>query len=567
MLYPKLWGQLRTTRVPRWIVADGRIALDTPALTVAVVLMDSMRSLQEGEFASVRISRKTLINRTGYSVNKITEAIRRLKQSGYIEQRANWDRMVRRNKGRKFAACEYTLLNPAWNIPLMKRAGENLLDGKNTGYFRIPRCVIRETSEWWSLAQISKSEKRVYIACLILANRARRLDFNISTLELRDLVDLDPRTTTKALSGLKLNGLIWITEKPDGIFVELCDPYSGLPLETPDGEAEHDPANYHVTSEHGVTRRAVLNGTPEEIESFIRAHIPADGPVTVQGNGDLMILCPFHDDRTPSCSVSPVKRGAWQCFGCGERGNVYKLVAKLANHSIGESIQALAAARGQKAEFRRPDKDAIAIYKYRNRKGFLVKEVLRFPNDEQGKKVFSQRRPVPGGYVYSLEGIPPLLYSARRLDGADSVCIVEGEKDADTVTSLSLMGRHDPVIGVTSGGADSWSPILARELRNMRVVLMPDDDEPGSRYAERVRASLEAEGIEYRIVNFAGTGAKDVTEFVTDHTVRDLVRLVGSDWIRLPDGSRLDPGDDPMALMWHGPHPEEYYQEAQEITI
>jgi DNA primase len=33
-----------------------------------------------------------------------------------------------------------------------------------------------------------------------------------------------------------------------------------------------------------------------------------------------MGLCPFHDDRSPSMSVSPVK-GIYKCFSCGASGN------------------------------------------------------------------------------------------------------------------------------------------------------------------------------------------------------------------------------------------------------
>lgn len=38
-------------------------------------------------------------------------------------------------------------------------------------------------------------------------------------------------------------------------------------------------------------------------------------------------LCPFHDDRTPSFSVSPVK-GVYKCFSCGEAGNVVNFIMK-----------------------------------------------------------------------------------------------------------------------------------------------------------------------------------------------------------------------------------------------
>ena len=41
-------------------------------------------------------------------------------------------------------------------------------------------------------------------------------------------------------------------------------------------------------------------------------------------------LCPFHDDRTPSFSVSPVK-GVYKCFSCGAAGNAVKLSWSIAD--------------------------------------------------------------------------------------------------------------------------------------------------------------------------------------------------------------------------------------------
>lgn len=43
----------------------------------------------------------------------------------------------------------------------------------------------------------------------------------------------------------------------------------------------------------------------------------------------VMILCPFHAERTPSCSVTTGPDGSlrFKCFGCGESGDVFHLVA------------------------------------------------------------------------------------------------------------------------------------------------------------------------------------------------------------------------------------------------
>ena len=36
-------------------------------------------------------------------------------------------------------------------------------------------------------------------------------------------------------------------------------------------------------------------------------------------------LCPFHNEKTPSFTVSPAK-GIFKCFGCGQAGNSETLV-------------------------------------------------------------------------------------------------------------------------------------------------------------------------------------------------------------------------------------------------
>lgn len=43
-----------------------------------------------------------------------------------------------------------------------------------------------------------------------------------------------------------------------------------------------------------------------------------------QPGRDRKVLCPFHDERTPSCSVRETR---FRCFGCDKRGTVIDLAA------------------------------------------------------------------------------------------------------------------------------------------------------------------------------------------------------------------------------------------------
>lgn len=64
-------------------------------------------------------------------------------------------------------------------------------------------------------------------------------------------------------------------------------------------------------------------------------------------------LCPFHNEKSPSFSVSEEK-GFYHCFGCGEHGNVFDFVMKTEGLSFPETIEKLAGDAGMEL----PKRDA-----------------------------------------------------------------------------------------------------------------------------------------------------------------------------------------------------------------
>jgi DNA primase len=55
----------------------------------------------------------------------------------------------------------------------------------------------------------------------------------------------------------------------------------------------------------------------------------------------LVGLCPFHDERSPSFSIDPVKK-VYYCFGCGERGDVFSYVQKTQGLDFVQALEFLA---------------------------------------------------------------------------------------------------------------------------------------------------------------------------------------------------------------------------------
>lgn len=85
---------------------------------------------------------------------------------------------------------------------------------------------------------------------------------------------------------------------------------------------------------------------PETIEAVIdtaRIEEVVGDFVTLKRRGVNMIgLCPFHNEKTPSFIVSPSK-GIYKCFGCGKAGNSVNFVMEHEHYSYPDAIRYLAA--------------------------------------------------------------------------------------------------------------------------------------------------------------------------------------------------------------------------------
>lgn len=85
---------------------------------------------------------------------------------------------------------------------------------------------------------------------------------------------------------------------------------------------------------------------PEELVEEIRQKNDivdiVSGYVRLQKKGSNYFgLCPFHNEKSPSFSVSPNKQ-MYYCFGCGAGGNVFTFIMEYENFTFGEAIKHLA---------------------------------------------------------------------------------------------------------------------------------------------------------------------------------------------------------------------------------
>ena len=89
---------------------------------------------------------------------------------------------------------------------------------------------------------------------------------------------------------------------------------------------------------------------PDELVEEVRAKSDIvdviSGYVRIQKKGSSYFgLCPFHNEKSPSFSVSPGKQ-MYYCFGCGAGGNVFTFVMNYENFTFPEAIKLLAERAG-----------------------------------------------------------------------------------------------------------------------------------------------------------------------------------------------------------------------------
>ncbi len=234
----------------------------------------------------------------------------------------------------------------------------------------------------------------------------------------------------------------------------------------------------------------------------------------VKWNGkEGLAKCPFHEDKNPSLSVNP-ESGLFNCFACGQKGSIFDFHMHKYGISFQDALNELAAIAG----VHEPQKKKIvATYDYRDASGKVIHQTVRYEPKE-----FSQRRPDgKGKWIYDLKGITPVLYNLSEVRKADTVIIVEGEKDVETLKTVGIVATTNPM------GAGKWKADYNQHLQGKNVVIIPDNDEAGQSHALSVAQSLTAVVAAVKIAKLPHIPDKgDVTDFLKDHTKEDLLAVI-----------------------------------------
>ena len=253
-------------------------------------------------------------------------------------------------------------------------------------------------------------------------------------------------------------------------------------------------------------------------------------------------LCPAHDDHIPSLEVTEWKNGSVRLKCWAECEDLAPWKALGLDHRDFTKMGGKGRGKGR----------VLATYDYRGEDGELLYQVLR-----RGDHSFPVRRPDgTDRWIHNRDGVRRVPYRLPELREADEkawVLVPEGEKDTDNLRKLGLTATCN------LGGAGKWTNDDSEHLRGRRVVILPDNDDPGRKHAEKIARSLKDVAREIRVLKLPNLSNKgDASDWIeSGGNKEELLRLVDETSPYRHDGrlvctrvSEIEPED--VEWLWPG---------------
>ncbi|MCB1919719.1 MAG: toprim domain-containing protein [Candidatus Competibacteraceae bacterium] len=219
--------------------------------------------------------------------------------------------------------------------------------------------------------------------------------------------------------------------------------------------------------------------------------------------------CPCHEDKTPSLSVKMNGRLLLHCFaGC--------------------RYEHIIAALDLTPEPSTSQRQIVATYSYCDVDGVEVRQKVRYaPKDFR-----IRHRSAAGTWTYKAGSGLAVLYRLPQLRSAiaqgATIFVVEGEKDCDRLATGGLTATTNIEGAAKPDQKAKWRREYTTQLAGAaRVVLLPDNDDPGRAHMEAIAQAINDHVREVRILALPGLAAKgDVSDWLNQgHTLEELEAL------------------------------------------
>ena len=145
-------------------------------------------------------------------------------------------------------------------------------------------------------------------------------------------------------------------------------------------------------------------------------------------------LCPFHQERTPSFTVSPA-RGTFKCFGCGEGGDAITFVEKTEGVDFVGAIELLARRFGVELEY----EEASPEQEQRRQRGERLRALLERAAEFYTRMLWESEAGAPAREYLSSRGLGEEVCREFRLGYAPGGARLAGRAVQEGYTQEELL--------------------------------------------------------------------------------------------------------------------------------
>jgi DNA primase len=183
-------------------------------------------------------------------------------------------------------------------------------------------------------------------------------------------------------------------------------------------------------------------------------------------------LCPFHNEKSPSFSVSPDKQ-IFKCFGCGKGGNVFHFLMNAENISFVEAVQILAERANIQLPKNSGDEDEKQVqlknevYKVNEAAAMFYHETLYKPTSKVAQEYVKKRKLGNNTLKAFLIGYAPMnneLFNHLKSKGFS----------VEAMLASNLIGRSEKGIFYDKFKHRLMIPI--QDVRNRYIALSRSDE-------------------------------------------------------------------------------------------
>ena len=240
-------------------------------------------------------------------------------------------------------------------------------------------------------------------------------------------------------------------------------------------------------------------------------------------------LCPFHNEKTPSFTVSDEKQ-IFHCFGCHTGGNVFKFLMEYKKISFVEAVQEIAEQLGipleyqESAGYEEQQTEQETLYDINTEAAkYFLNNLLNDKEAEGARKYFKARNIKPQtirafGLGYTLRGWENFINFAK------------GKKiDLDSAIKLGLIGKSDDGRYYDKLPGRLIFPIFSP---NGRVVAFAgrilDPEEKGAKYINSPESLIYSKGKILYGLSFAKDEIRRLNKAILVEGYMDLISLYQS---------------------------------------